>query len=115
MRLIIRDCSKSTDHALHVSDPRPSMHSCVDGLERFVCPGGRLGDRTIREADDLDDVVRAYDEEHGQTLLVALAEVTGRPIDRSAPTSYDDVEEPDEPDHDEEYEAAERSYERYVY
>lgn len=127
MRLIIRDCSNTRDHALHVSDPRRSMYSCVDGLERFVCPGGRLGDRTLREADSLDDVVRAYDEEQGQTLLVALAESTGQPIDRRPAPCRSYEQDDDEPDYEaileeraearaeEAIERAERDYERYVY
>lgn len=114
MRLIIRDCSNMRDHALHVSDPRPSMYSSVDGLERFVCPGGRVGDRTIREADSLDDVVRAYD-----------AESTRPPVDRRpAPCRSYEQDEPDyeaileeraEARAEEAIERAEAAYERYVY
>lgn len=124
MRYVISDCSNRSTHALHVSDPRYSMYSCEEGLQRFVCPGGRAGDKAIRDAESLEDLVRAYDEERGQTLLVALAESTGRPIDRSRPAPPVDDDEPDyeaileeraEARAEEAIEAAERSYERYIY
>lgn len=125
MRTIISNCSTPTDHPLHVSDPRFSMHSCVDGLERIICPGGRVGDRRLRN-EETADIIRQWDEEHGQTLLVALAETTGRPIDRSrvytSTTAYDDepdfegiLEDRAEARAEEAIERAEAAYERQVY
>lgn len=128
MRIVIVNCSTMRDHALHVSDPRFSMHSCVEGLERIICPGGRAGDRRLRN-EDAADIVREWDEEHGQTLLVALAESTGRPIDRSriyeSTNAYD--RDDDEPDYEaiaearaearaeRDLERAEAAYERMIY
>lgn len=127
MRIVIVNCSTMRDHALHVSDPRYSMHSCVEGLERIICPGGRAGDRRLRN-EDAADIVRQWDEEHGQTLLVALAESTGRPIDRSRPVYTEPVEQDyDEPDYEaiaearaearaeRDLERAEAAYERMIY
>lgn len=126
MRTVIANCSTMRDHALHVSDPRFSMYSCVEGLERIICPGGRAGDRRLRNEDPAD-IIREWDEEHGQTLLVALAESTGRPIDRSRPTPTPSYDEPDEPDYEaiaearaearaeRDLERAEAAYERMIY
>lgn len=128
MRTVIQDCSNRSDHPLHVSDPRFSMYSCVEDLERIICPGGRVGDKRLRN-EDAADIIRQWDEEHGQTLLVALAESTGRPIDRSrvytSTNAYD--RDDDEPDYEaiaearaearaeQDLERAEAAYERYVY
>ncbi len=53
MRIMIHDCSKPTGHPMHVQTSR-SMYSCEEGREiYYLCPGGRLGDKRIRESDDL--------------------------------------------------------------
>lgn len=111
MRIIIANCSNPCDHALHISRPRHSMYSCVEDLERRICPGGRAGDRAIRQADDIADLVAEYDRVNG--LLNALADVTGREVSPdSSPSQDEGPDEPDEPDYDEEYEA-DRAADRY--
>lgn len=55
--ITIRDCSKPTDHPMHVQTSR-SMYSCEEGkVIDYLCPGGRLGDKRIRECDDIRALV----------------------------------------------------------
>lgn len=106
MRYVIRNCSTPTDHALHVSDPRPSMHQCVDGLERFVCPGGRLGDRRIRECDDIAALVAE----------VLASQTAPEPeLDDDEPDWEAIVEARNEARAEYELERAEARYERFIY
>ena len=112
MRYIVANCYDTRDHLIHVSDPRPSMHQCVDGLEIRICPGGRVGDRRIREADDIAELAEMVRVEQVARNLAAI--LTG---DAPAPQSSggglsDAVDEPDEPDYDEDYEA-DRAADRY--
>ncbi len=121
-RIILANCANPCDHPIHVSRPGRSMYQCVDGYEIRLCPGGRMGDKRVREyagrLDELAEIVRI------ENVSAELAELLGETetVDwskHSATKSFDarsledDDREPPEPDFDEEYEA-DRAAERYA-
>ena len=118
MRYVIRNCYDTRDHPIHASGPRPSMYQCVEDPEVFICPGGRVGDRRIRESDDIADlytVVRA--ETVARELATMITEAPrGDYLGERGPVD-EGPDEPPEPDFDEEYEAdrAADRYERWLY
>jgi hypothetical protein len=67
MRYAVRNCSTPTDHAMHHTVSGPSR-DFEDDRTTYVCPGGRAGDRRLREYDgSLADLVleleRAQEED----------------------------------------------------
>jgi hypothetical protein len=48
MRYAVRNCSTPTDHAMHHTVSGPSR-DFEDDRTTYVCPGGRAGDRRLRE------------------------------------------------------------------
>lgn len=112
-RVTIRNCYIPTDHAIHVSEPRPSMYEVEEDLVIYLCPGGRAGDKRIREADDIAALA----------ALVRLEQIAKARQENSAPRpTYDDsdVEGPDpldnysEADLDYEADRAADRYERWL-
>lgn len=108
-RVTIRNCYIATDHPIHVSDARPSMYEVEEAWVIYLCPGGRAGDKRIRESDDIvalsvevrrEQEARAFRQEH------------------SVPRIEDEgPDEPPERDYDEDYEAdrAADRYERWLF
>lgn len=47
MRYAIRNCYDQRDHR---------MHAGAESDMRWICPGGRAGDREVREAETLGDL-----------------------------------------------------------
>lgn len=119
-RIVQRDCSVTRDHVIHVQRSR-SMYECEEGAEiLYLCPGGRLGDRRIREADDIRALV-------DEVLASQTAPEPELRQENSAPTrssrSYDDdepdweaiVEARNEARAEYELDRAEAAYERMIY
>jgi hypothetical protein len=96
------NCADRRDHPMHAYAGRPSMHQCVDAEQRVICPGGRAGDRRLRESENIANLWTLV------RLEMALAEMPPPP----AFSREDSVDEPPEPDYDEEYEA-DRAADRY--
>lgn len=103
-RYVIRNCYKPTDHPIHASGDRPTMYECEDHTERVICPGGRAGDKRLRESHDIANLWALVRLEN------ALAELPPAPA--FPQEDSDGPDEPDEPDYDEEYEA-DRAADRY--
>lgn len=101
-RYVVRNCYDNRDHPIHASGDRRSMYSCVDQVDRVICPGGRAGDRRIREADDIANLWTLV------RLEMAVAELPSTP----SFLGEDSVDEPPERDYDEDYEA-DRAADRY--
>lgn len=102
-RTVVRNCYIPTDHAIHVSDPRRSMYEVEEDLVRYLCPGGRAGDKRIRDADDIaalaDEVAREQ------------AAIPEAPPEDSAPRRVEYDDEPDGHDPLEDYSEADLEYE----
>lgn len=104
MRYAIRSCYDQRSHSIHVSPPSG------DPETRYICGGDYAGDRRIRDAESLADLVAEVEAERGP-LVTALERVTGRSfVGRTLPEP--EPIEPDEPDYDYDYEA-DREADRY--
>jgi hypothetical protein len=100
-RITIRNCSDPRDHAIHVSDARRSMYEVEEDLVVYLCPGGRAGDKRIRESGDI------------RALAVEVwHEQEARKAPRENSVENDDYDGPDEGDYDADYEA-DRAADRY--
>lgn len=111
-RVTIRNCYIPTDHPIHVSDARPSMYEVEEAWVIYLCPGGRAGDKRIRESDDIAALALEVRREQGAR---ARQENSVPP----PPVEYDDsdYDGPDEGDYDADYEAdrAADRYERWLF
>lgn len=108
-RVVIRNCYIPTDHAIHVSEPRPSMYEVEEDLVIYLCPGGRAGDRRIRESDN----ITALAEEVRVEKL--RQENSVRPTyDDSDVEGHDPMDDYSEADLDYEADRAADRYERWL-
>lgn len=56
-RVAVRNCSDLRDHPIHVQTSM-STYSCDDGaMIDWLCPGGRVGEKRVRDAVSLRDLV----------------------------------------------------------
>lgn len=119
MRYAIRDCYKPTFHHPHATVQK-SMYECEEGaLTTYICSGASsLGDRRIRNADDIAVLAEELRVEEAARKLAALLLDVDNPPERRTTSSDDEgPDEPPEPDYDEEYEAdrAADRYERWLF
>lgn len=56
--LVLRQCSDPRNHDIHVTGP---TRNAFGEDVRYVCGGDSLGDRRIRQADSLRDLVEELD------------------------------------------------------
>jgi len=87
-RIVVRQCSTPTNHRIHVQHSR-SIHGEPTA---YLCGGDSLGDRRIRESDDLASLVREVEDPLG----VAFARVTGLTVEDVAVKSPDPIDGPDD-------------------
>lgn len=62
-RIVVQQCSDRRDHAIHVTDARPSIYAAEDDAVRYLCGGDRTGDKRIRDAESIRSLVAEIDAE----------------------------------------------------
>lgn len=89
MRIVVRQCATPTNHRIHVQSGR-SPHG---EPTKYLCGGDALGDKRIRQADNLAALVREIED----PLAVAFERLTGGvPLDAYPHHTTEPVDAPDD-------------------
>lgn len=116
MRYAVRNCSDPRDHRIHVTVEGPSR-DFEDDSTTYVCPGGRAGDRRLRDFDGpLADLVAQIEreEELRKCWVCGLDTSDGHRHRGPVPDDGPDVEPYDDYDADYEADRAADRYERWL-
>lgn len=100
-RIVLRQCSDPRNHPIHVTRVTRTPYSTEGApVTRYLCGGDALGDRRIRESDDLIGLVLEIEREAADPLGTAFERVIGVPLDAYPVTGSEPIDAPDDGDTD---------------